>query len=152
MRRALVSWSGGEDSFLAAHLAMDEGAAIASGVPMIRRNPRGDIPIVHESALVGDCADGEHPFDLRGVSAKHARMAICQMLERPHLGDSTSVVIPIDQATATSGETLFLPVGRHLLEARRRGLVTRFHSLPQTGGGGFYVELPIRPRHAEARE
>jgi len=103
-------------------------------------------------ALVGDCAVGEHTLDLRGVSVKHARMAISQMLERRHLGDPTSVVIRIDPATATSGETLFLPVGRQLLDVRKRGLVTRFHPLPEAGGGGFYVELPIRPRHAEARE
>ena len=95
-------------------------------------------------ALVGDCADGEYTLDLRGVSANHAQTSITQMLERRHLGDSTSVVIRIDPATATSGETLFLPVGRQLLDARKRGLVTRFHPLPEADGGGFYVELPER--------
>lgn len=103
-------------------------------------------------ALVGDCADGEYTLDLRGVCATYARMAISQMLECRHSGDTKSVVIRIDPATANSGETLFLPVGRQLLDARKRGLVTRFHPLPEAGGGGFYVELPIRAGHPEARE
>ena len=103
-------------------------------------------------ALVGDRADGEHTLDLRGVSLSHARSAISQMLERSPSDDVTSVVIRIDPATATSGETLFLPIGRQLLEARRRGLVTRFHPLPEADGSGFYVELPGRPRHEETQQ
>jgi len=103
-------------------------------------------------ALVGDCAEGEHTLDLRGVSIEHARTAISRMLGRGRFGEPTSVVIRIDPATATSGETHFLPVGRQLLDARKRGLVTRFHTLPDADGGGFYVELPGRIRHAEAQE
>ena len=103
-------------------------------------------------ALVGDHASGEHTLDLRGVSLSHARSAISQMLERGHSDDLTSVVIRIDPATATSGETLFLPVGRQLLEARKRGLIARFHPLPEANGGGFYVELPDRARHEEAQQ
>ena len=103
-------------------------------------------------ALVGDRANGEHTLDLRGVSLSHARTAISQMLERSRSDDLTSVVIRIDPATATSGETLFLPIGRQLLKARKRGLITRFHPLPEADGGGFYVELPGRPRHEETQQ
>ena len=103
-------------------------------------------------ALVGELADGEHTLDLRGVSLGHARSAIAQMLERWGSDDSTSVVIRIDPATATSGETLFLPIGRQLLEARKRELITRFHPLPRADGGGFYVELPGRPRYEETQQ
>ena len=102
--------------------------------------------------LVGDRANGEHTLDLRRVSLSHARSAISQMLERWRSDDLTSVVIRIDPATATSGETLFLPIGRQLLEARKRGLITRFHPLPEADGGGFYVELPGRPRYGEAQQ
>ncbi|MEM9387054.1 MAG: hypothetical protein AAGA68_18475 [Pseudomonadota bacterium] len=93
-------------------------------------------------ALVGDLADGEHTLDLRGVSLRTALNSISRMLERQHPEGLTSVVILIDPATETSGETLFLPVGQKLLEARRRGLVARFHPLPEADGGGFYAELP----------
>ena len=103
-------------------------------------------------ALVGDRANGEHTLDLRGVSLSHARSAISQMLERWRSDDLTSVVIRIDPATATSGETLFLPIGRQLLEALKRGLITRFHPLPEANGGGFHVELPGRARYEEAQQ
>ena len=102
-------------------------------------------------ALVGDRANGEHTLDLRGVCLSHARLAISQMLEQRLLDGLTSVAVRIDPATATSGETLFLPIGRQLLEARKRGLITRFHPLPQADGGGFYVELPGRPRNEKGR-
>ena len=103
-------------------------------------------------ALVGDRANGEHTLDLRGVSLNDARTAISEMLERSRSDDLTSVVIRIDPATATSGETLFLPIGRQLLGARKRGLITRFHPLPEADGGGFYVELPGRPQHEETQQ
>ncbi|MEO0971888.1 MAG: hypothetical protein AAFX85_02245 [Pseudomonadota bacterium] len=92
--------------------------------------------------LVGSLADGEHTLDLRGASRATALKAISQMLERHEPAGRTSVVILIDPATETSGETLFLPVGQKLLEARRRGLIARFHPLPDADGGGFYAELP----------
>lgn len=103
-------------------------------------------------ALVGDRNQGEHTLDLRGVCVTHARLAISQMLEQSRSGDATRLVIRIDPATATSGETLFLPVGRLLLDARKRGLITRFHPLPEADGGGFYVELPGRAPHGEAQQ
>ena len=103
-------------------------------------------------ALVGDRANGEHTLDLLGISLSHARLAISQILEGWRSDDLTSLVIRIDPATATSGETLFLPIGRQLLEARKRGLITRFYPLPEADGGGFYVELPGRPRYAEAQQ
>ena len=103
-------------------------------------------------ALVGDRANGEHTLDLRGVSLSRAQSAISQMLERWRSDDLTRVVIRIDPATATSGETLFLPIGRQLLEALKRGLITRFHPLPEADGGGFYIELPGRPRYEETQQ
>ncbi len=93
-------------------------------------------------ALVGELADGEHTLDLRGVSLNDAQSAIAEMLEQRHLAASKKLIVRIDPATATSGETLFLPVGRQLLDARKQGLITRMHPLPEADGGGFYVELP----------
>ena len=95
--------------------------------------------------LVGDQGSADYELDLRGVSAAHARVAIERMLKRRRFAKATTVVIRIDPATPTSGETLFLPVGRQLLEARRRELVHRFAPLPDGDGGGFYVELPGQP-------
>jgi len=95
--------------------------------------------------LVGDRAMGEHTLDLRGVSLSSARSAILEMFDRRRSDEATSVVVRIDPATPTSGETIFLPIGRQLLEARRRGCIARFWPLPEADGGGFYVELTGRP-------
>ena len=59
--------------------------------------------------LVGDQAAADHELDLRGVSRAHARIAIERMLERQDFVEATTVMIRIDPATPTSGETLFLP-------------------------------------------
>ena len=102
--------------------------------------------------LVGDQASADHELDLRGVSGAQARIAIERMLEESEgFVEATTVVVRIDPATATSGETLFLPIGRQLLEARRRKLVSRFTPLPDGDGGGFHVALPGRPQHREAQ-
>ena len=95
-------------------------------------------------ALVGDQASADYELDLRGVSGEQARVAIERMLEDHGFIETTTVAIRIDPATPTSGETLFLPVGRQLLDARRRDLVRHFTPLPQGDGGGFHVELPGR--------
>lgn len=95
--------------------------------------------------LVGEQASADHELDLRGMSLEQARIAIERMLEPRRFVEATTVVIRIDPATPTSGETLFLPIGRQLLEARRRKLVRRFTPLPDGDGGGFYVELPGHP-------
>lgn len=65
--------------------------------------------------LVGDQDSAEYELDLRGVTAEHAHIAIERMLEPRRFVEATTVVIRIDPATPTSGETLFLPVGRQLL-------------------------------------
>ena len=95
--------------------------------------------------LVGDRDSADYELDLRGVSAADAHIAIERMLERRRVVEATTVVIRIDPATPTSGETLFLPVGRQLLDARRRKLVRHFTPLPEGDGGGFHVELPANP-------
>ena len=92
--------------------------------------------------LVGDQTSADYELDLRGVSGAEARIAIERMLEGQGFVEGTTVVIRIDPATPTSGETLFLPIGRQLLDARRRKLINHFTPLPHGDGGGFHVELP----------
>jgi len=99
----------------------------------------------HIRDLVGEHASADYEVDLRGMSLAQARIAIERILERRRFIAPTTVVIRIDPATPTSGETLFLPIGRQLLEARRRKLVRRFTPLPDGDGGGFHVELPGHP-------
>ena len=54
------------------------------------------------------------------------------------------MLIRLELASASGSETLFQPVGRYLLEAMRRGLVTRCRPVSRRGVGGFYVELAGR--------
>lgn len=93
-----------------------------------------------------DRGTAEYTLDLRGgVSPENAQIAIERMLERRRFGEPTTIVIQFDPATPTSGETLFLPVGRQLLAARKAGSVVRFSPLPAGDIGGFHVELPGHP-------
>ena len=91
--------------------------------------------------LVGTHAEGDQVLDLRGASPDVARVSIEQMLAEAGSKVRGSVVVRLDPATATSGETLFLPVGRQLLEARKQGKLKLLEPLPEANGGGFYIEL-----------
>ena len=43
------------------------------------------------------------------------------------------------------GETLFQPIGKALLEAKKRGWIDRLQTLPAQDGLGFYVVLAGKP-------
>lgn len=102
--------------------------------------------------LIGrqDSADWE--LDLRGLDLAHACASIDQMVERNRFGEAKSVTLRLDPATPDSGETLFLPVGRYLLELMRRELVVRFNPLSIDKGAGFLVELPGRREREDTSE
>ena len=95
--------------------------------------------------LIGRGGPADYELDLTGVDATHARLAIERMLERQRFrGETRSVVIRLDPASATSGETLFQPVGRQLVAAMKQGLVSRCWPLSPDDGAGFMIELPGR--------
>jgi len=85
----------------------------------------------------------EWELDLRGLDRLHALASIDRMVERGRFGEPKSVDILLDPATAESGETLFQPVGRHLLDLLRRGLLARLAPL-SAPRAGFHVALPGR--------
>jgi len=89
--------------------------------------------------LVGNHADADYTLDLHNVSIAQAQAAIERLLQQHRGAAPASILIRLDPATPTSGETLFLPVGRQLLEARRQGIISRLSTLPE--GAGFYLEL-----------
>lgn len=95
--------------------------------------------------LFGDGRGAEYELDLTGVTLAHAEQAIERMIERQRFRDGgRSVVIRFDPASETSGETLFQPVGRQLLAAMKKGVISRCRPLPQDQGAGYYIELPGR--------
>jgi hypothetical protein len=93
------------------------------------------------SALVKEGDIPTDTLDLRGCTLAVASRRLEQRLAAKASQAASKLRILIDPATATSGETLFLPLGRQLLAARQSGRVRRFALLPHTAGAGFYVEL-----------
>jgi hypothetical protein len=86
--------------------------------------------------------DAEAVIDLRGRVRAEAEAHVEALLEGRGGRPVRSVAIVIDPATPTSGETLFQPIGRLLLEGKRRGIVERLLPLPARDGLGFYVVFP----------
>jgi hypothetical protein len=91
--------------------------------------------------LAIDIAGAEIELDLRGLDLAEARAAIDRMLAEERRAAPRGAVVRIDPATETSGETLFQPVGRLLLQAMKDGLATRCSPIPGPAAAGFYVEL-----------
>jgi hypothetical protein len=97
--------------------------------------------------LTGFRDSAEYELDLRGLDLAHAQASIERMLERSRFRAPRTVVIRIEKPSATSGETLFRPLGRQLVAAMKGGLVRRCRPLPQ-GDAGFWVELAGNPNAA----
>jgi len=89
--------------------------------------------------------DAESVLDLRGASRERAEASIQDMLERSRFGARKSVAVRLDSPPQGGGETLFQPIGRALLEAKKRGWIDRLQTLPAQDGLGFYVVLAGKP-------
>lgn len=79
--------------------------------------------------------DVEAELDLRGLSPEQAMQTVEQLLQTKAPANSYS--IHFDAASDDGRETLFLPLGRRLLEARRAGHLAR--CLPLADGSGFFI-------------
>lgn len=75
-------------------------------------------------------------LDLRGKSQDEALQALEQLLG-DHENRADSYRIRFDAASNDGRETLFLPLGRRLLDARRAGDITR--CLPESDGAGYFI-------------
>ncbi|MET0746219.1 MAG: hypothetical protein ABWY78_22810 [Microvirga sp.] len=93
--------------------------------------------------------DAQSVVDLREASREQAAASIQDMLERSRFARGQAVAIRLSPPREGGGETLFQPVGKALLEARRRGWIVRLQTLPAQDGLGFYVVLAGRPDRAE---
>jgi len=89
--------------------------------------------------------DAEAVLDLRGASREQAAASIQDMLERSRFAHAKSVAVRLDPPPEGGGETLFQPVGKALLEAKKRGWIDRLQTLPASDGLGFYVVLAGKP-------
>jgi hypothetical protein len=90
-------------------------------------------------------AEAEAVLDLRGASRDQAAASLQEMLERSRFAASKSVAIRLEAPPEGGGETLFQPIGKALLEARKRGWIEHLQTLPAHDGLGFYVVLAGKP-------
>lgn len=90
-------------------------------------------------ALEPGNADTE--LDLRGVAIADALEQVEQFLNTTQR--RTTVLIRFDAAANDGRETLFLPLGRQLLEARRDGRLSR--CLPVSDGAAYFIETAGKP-------
>lgn len=89
-------------------------------------------------------ADAEAVLDLREANAAQAEASLRDLFERSRFGPRRTVAVRLAPPPEGGGETLFQPVGRQLLEARKRGLVERLQPLPAHDGLGYFVALAGR--------
>jgi hypothetical protein len=90
--------------------------------------------------------DAEAVLDLRGATREQAAASIQGHAgAQPVRGQQDRGGAPRSPARGRAGETLFQPIGRALLEAKKRGWVDRLQTLPSRTGLGFYVALAGRP-------
>lgn len=87
--------------------------------------------------IVFQAGDADALLDLRGMPAKEAMQAVETLLSEPISGKS--LLIRFDGATDDGRETLFQPLGRRLLEARREGLLGR--CLPTADGASYFISF-----------
>ena len=89
--------------------------------------------------MLGDASQAEEVADLRGLSRREALRRLDAVIGKPATGSPRSIVVRIDSPAEAGGETLFRPVGQHLLKAKRRKLIDRVLPVQQEGGGGGFV-------------
>jgi hypothetical protein len=82
--------------------------------------------------------NAEAELDLQGMPANQAMKKVETLLESP--GEMNTCVLRFDAAANDGRETLFIPLGRRLLQARREGILSR--CLPLADGAGYFIAFP----------
>ena len=87
----------------------------------------------------GDKYTADAAIDLSGMDEAEAIATLDELFADPPT-EYRSLIFRFEPASPGSGETLFLPVGRYLLEKKRGGEIRRLENLLEIGAG-FYIEL-----------
>ena len=91
------------------------------------------------SGLAGTGQRAEAELDLRGLAFDEALDRVEALLSQDREVGAASYLIRFDPAVPGGGETLFLPLGRRLLAARRAGILES--CLPLPDGAAYYIGL-----------
>jgi len=89
--------------------------------------------------LTGYDDQAEYELDLCGLDLADAAESVKRMLERSRFREARSILVRIDPAGPDTGETLFQPIGRQLLAARKSGILRKLSPLPHHAGSGYYL-------------
>ena len=85
--------------------------------------------------LVFQAGDADEELDLREMPIEQAMTLVEDLLHRPP--QAMSYLIRFSAAGDDGHETLFLPLGRRLLQAKRDGVLSR--CLPVADGAGYFI-------------
>jgi hypothetical protein len=96
-------------------------------MPFFEQNPLAQLAIAPE--------DADAVLDLRELADAAALAAVEELLSSP--GNGRSYLIRFAAARNDGRETLFQPLGRRLLQARRDGILSR--CLPAADGAAYFV-------------
>jgi len=84
--------------------------------------------------------EADADLDLRGLTVEEALAQVAGLLAAPRDSGPRSYRLLFDPPSGDGRETLFQPLGRQLLAARRAG--TLGSCLPLADGAGYYIVLP----------
>lgn len=87
----------------------------------------------------GDKYSADAALDLSGMDEAEAIRTLDEAFAEPS-EYFRSLIVRFDPAGPDTGETLFLPVGRYLLEKKKAGEISRLENLLEIGAG-FYIEF-----------
>jgi hypothetical protein len=83
--------------------------------------------------------DADTTLDLRGMPRQAALEQLEQLLTAGPSAATGTCHIRFDPAAGDGRETLFQPVGRRLLQARRDGVLA--NCLPLSDGAGYFISF-----------
>ncbi|WP_419902818.1 hypothetical protein [Kiloniella sp.] len=93
--------------------------------------------------LIDRSGHADFELDLTGLDLRHSLESIRQMIERQRRRRSIrSVLIRLDPPVPGNGETLFRPVGKHLVELLKKEMVSRVKPYADEECSGFVIHLP----------
>lgn len=90
-------------------------------------------------ALALQAGEADAELDLRGMNETQALAQVSALLDNPATEGPRSYRLQFDPARGDGSHTLFQPLGRALLQARREGKLKS--CLPLPDGAAYFIQL-----------
>lgn len=102
--------------------------------------------------LVAGPDDADYHLDLAGLDLPHAAESVRLMLERNRFRRPRAILVTVGAPQPGGGESLFQPIGRQLLDARRGGQVAAMKPITSDHGPGYWIRTVGKEDAAEEDE